>query len=94
MGRMAGLVRVVAIGVVVGGMALAAVSAGAAGSSRGPVSISSILSAGDFVTGVRGTTNGEVILTGSAATGNGTKTAPFLFRGRLTRAAEGAADRY
>ena len=32
-------------------------------------SISPILSAGDIVTGVRGTTNGNVILTGSQATG-------------------------
>ena len=55
------------------------------------VSVSAILKAGDIVTGVRGTTNGNVILTGSAATGNGTETAPFLFRGHLTSAAEGAA---
>ena len=40
---------------------------------------------------MRGTTNGNVILTGSAATGNGTQTNPFLYRGRLTSAAAGAA---
>ena len=54
-------------------------------------SISSILRTGDIVTGVRGTTNGNVILTGSAATGNGSQTNPFLYRGRLTSAAAGAA---
>jgi hypothetical protein len=59
--------------------------------ARSTASFSAILSAGDIVTGVRGTTNRNVILTGSAATGNGTTTAPFLFRGRLTRAAEGAS---
>src|SRR2546423_12708877 len=55
------------------------------------VSISAILRAGDEVTGVRGTTNGNVILTGSAAAGTGTETVPFLFQGHLTSAAEGAA---
>jgi len=50
-------------------------------------SISSILKTGDIVTGVRGTTNGNVILTGSAANGGGTQTAPFLYQGRLTTAA-------
>ena len=54
-------------------------------------SFSSILRTGDIVTGVRGTTNGNVILTGSAATGNGSQTNPFLYRGRLTSAAAGAA---
>jgi hypothetical protein len=54
------------------------------------VSISSILKSGDIVTGVRRTTNGNVILTGSALTGNGALTAPFLYRGRLTSAAAGA----
>ena len=53
-------------------------------------SISKILRAGDIVTGVRGTTNGDVILTGSQATGDGVKTLPFLYRGPLTRAAAGA----
>jgi parallel beta-helix repeat protein len=53
-------------------------------------SISSILKTGDIVTGVRGTTNGNVILTGSAVTGSGTQTAPFLYQGRL-RTAAGAA---
>src|SRR3974377_1186156 len=37
------------------------------------VSISPILSAGDIVTGVRGTTDGDVILTGSHAKADGTK---------------------
>jgi hypothetical protein len=54
-------------------------------------SISSILRTGDVVTGVRGTTNGNVVLTGSAATGSGTQAAPFLYRGHLTSAAAGAA---
>jgi hypothetical protein len=63
----------------------------AAVSAKGSGSISSILKSGDIVTGVRGTTNGNVILTGSAATGSGSQTAPFLYRGRLTRAAAGAA---
>lgn len=54
------------------------------------VSISAILSAGDGVTGVRGTTKGDVILTGSAATGNGAQAAPFLFQGPPTPASEGA----
>jgi hypothetical protein len=51
-------------------------------------SISAILSAGDIVTGVRGTTNGDVILTGSHATGDGANTLPFLYQGPLTSAAE------
>jgi hypothetical protein len=54
-------------------------------------SISSILRTGDVVTGVRRTTNGNVVLTGSAATGSGTQAAPFLYRGHLTSAAAGAA---
>jgi parallel beta-helix repeat protein len=53
--------------------------------------IFSILRSGDIVTGVRGTTNGNVILTGSAATGSGTQAAPFLYRGRLGRGTAGAA---
>ena len=59
--------------------------------AKGDGSVSSILRTGDIVTGVRGTTNGNVILTGSAATGSGTQTHPFLYRGRLTSAATGAA---
>jgi hypothetical protein len=59
--------------------------------AKGDGSVSSILQTGDIVTGVRGTTNGNVILTGSAATGSGTHTNPFLYRGRLTSAAAGAA---
>jgi hypothetical protein len=58
-----------------------------AGSTR---SITTILKTGDIVTGVRGTGNGKVVLTGSAATGSGSQTAPFLYRGRLTTAAKGA----
>ena len=58
--------------------------------AKGDGSVSSILQTGDIVTGVRGTTNGDVILTGSA-TGSGTQTIPFLYRGRLTSAAAGAA---
>lgn len=54
-------------------------------------SITSILKTGDIVTGVRSTANGKVVLTGSAATGSGTQTAPFLYEGPLTTAAKGAA---
>jgi hypothetical protein len=54
-------------------------------------SISPILSPGDIVTGVRGTTNGDVILTGSQADPNDTpNTNPFLYEGPLTRAANGS----
>ena len=57
-------------------------------SSAGP--ISSILRPGDIVTGVRGAGRGIVVLTGLASTGNGTQTAPFLYRGRLASAADAA----
>ena len=67
-----------------------AAAAAAARSAHGPVSISPILGAGDIVTGVRGTTNGNVVLTGSATVGTGGEAAPFLFEGRLNRAAVGA----
>jgi hypothetical protein len=53
-------------------------------------SIVTILGDGDIVSGVRGTANGDVVLTGGQMSGNGGQTAPFLFRGRLT-SAEGAA---
>ena len=54
---------------------------------RGSGSISSILRAGDITTGVRGTGNGhDVVLTGSAATGNGAQAEPFLYRGSLAKA--------
>ena len=53
------------------------------------VSISKILGPGDVVTGVRGTTDGNVILTGSHATGQGEDALPFLYQGPLTSAAEG-----
>jgi hypothetical protein len=53
--------------------------------------ISSILKAGDVVTGVRHAWGGNVVLTGSAATGSGTQAVPFLYRGTLARAAKGAA---
>ena len=52
--------------------------------------ISSILRAGDVVTGVRGTGHGKVVLTGGAATGSGTQNDPFLYQGRLTSGAAGA----
>jgi hypothetical protein len=58
----------------------------------GPGSIGSILRAGDIVTGVRGTGSGSVILTGSAPTGSGAQTAPFLYRGRLASAAGAAVS--
>jgi hypothetical protein len=51
-------------------------------------SISAIFKQGDIVTGVRGTTNGKVILTGSQANGDGTQnTKPFLSQAPLTGAA-------
>ena len=53
------------------------------------MSISPILGNGDIVTGVRGTTNGDVILTGSHAKADGTNnTLPFLYQGPLTSPAE------
>jgi len=55
-------------------------------------SVSSILRAGDIVTGVRGAMNGNVVLTGTAATGSGTQGLPFLYRGRLARAAGAAVS--
>src|SRR5215471_7974084 len=59
---------------------------GHSAASAGP--ISAILKHGDIVTGVRGTTNGKVILTGSQANGDGTQnTKPFLYQGPLTGAA-------
>ena len=82
------LVTVASVAVVASGDAVAPAAAGRA---HGRVSISMILRAGDIVTGVRGTTQGDVILTGSAVTGSGGATAPFLFRGPLTPAAKDAA---
>jgi len=52
------------------------------------VSISPIFGNGDIVTGVRGATDGDVILTGSHATADGTNTLPFLYQGPLTSPAE------
>jgi hypothetical protein len=78
---------------VAGALAISALTFGgaaAAGSAHGRVSLSKILRAGDGVSGVRGTTNGNVILTGGVAGGHGLQVAPFLFRGRLTPAADGA----
>jgi CHRD domain-containing protein len=51
---------------------------------------SPILRPGDVVTGVRGTTRGNVVLTGGAATGSGTDNDPFLYQGPLSPAAAGA----
>jgi hypothetical protein len=45
------------------------------------VSISAILGRGDVVTGVRGTTDGNVILTGAHATGTDDDALPFLYEG-------------
>jgi hypothetical protein len=56
----------------------------------GPGAISPILQTGDLVTGVRGTTNGNVVLTGSAMNGSSVQMTPFLVQGRLTSAAYGA----
>jgi hypothetical protein len=61
-----------------------------AATAASAVPISAILSPGDIVTGVRGTTNGHVILTGAQATGTGDDALPFLYQGPLTSAAEGA----
>ena len=55
-------------------------------------SISSILRTGNVVTGVRGTANGNVVLTGSAAIGTGAQTDPFLYQGSLRRAAGAAVS--
>jgi hypothetical protein len=60
--------------------------------AKGRGSVSSILRAGDIVTGVRGATRGNVVLTGSAATGNGAQTSPFLYRGHLSSAAGAAVS--
>ena len=59
-----------------------------AATAASAVSISKILGKGDIVTGVRGTTNGHVILTGSQATGTGDDALPFLYQGPLTSASE------
>ncbi len=56
------------------------------------VSISSILRSEDIVTGVRGTGNGAVILTGLVRSGSGAQAAPFLYQGRLGRAAGAAVS--
>ena len=57
--------------------------------ATGAGSISPILGDGDIVTGVRGTTDGNVILTGSHANADGTQnTKPFLHEGPLTSAAK------
>src|SRR6516165_723656 len=46
--------------------------------AAGTMSISPIFGNGDIVTGVRGTTDGNVIVTGSHATAGSTNTLPFL----------------
>ena len=56
--------------------------------ATGTVSISSIFGNGDIVTGVRGTTDGNVIVTGSHATADGANTLPFLYQGPLTSPAD------
>src|SRR5690349_9727735 len=57
--------------------------------ATGTVSISSIFGNGDIVTGVRGTTDGNVIVTGShAKADNPPNTFPFLYQGPLTNPAE------
>ena len=79
-----------AAALLVTGVVPALASTAGRSNAKGAGSVSSILQTGDIVTGVRGTTNGNVILTGSA-TGSGAQTLPFLYRGRLTSAAAGAA---
>ena len=55
-------------------------------------SISPILGDNDIVTGVRGTTDGNVILTGTQGNADGTQnTKPFLYKGPLTSAAKGVS---
>src|SRR5690348_3913237 len=57
--------------------------------ATGTVSISAIFGNGDIVTGVRGTTDGNVIVTGSHAKADNTpNTFPFLYQGPLTNPAE------
>jgi hypothetical protein len=57
--------------------------------AAGTMSISPIFGNGDIVTGARGTTDGDVIVTGSHAKADGTnKTLPFLYDGPLTSPAE------
>ena len=57
--------------------------------ATGTVSISAIFGNGDIVTGVRGTTDGNVIVTGSHAKADNTpNTLPFLYQGPLTSRAE------
>ena len=57
--------------------------------AAGTMSISPIFGNGDIVTSVRGTTDGDVIVTGSHAKADGTKnTLPFLYQGPLTSPAE------
>jgi parallel beta-helix repeat protein len=63
---------------------------GPAAAAGGRGSIVTILRSGNITTGVRGAGHGTVILTGSAASASA-PTAPFLFRGSLSRAAAGAA---
>jgi len=67
--------------------AMASTTSGPDTASAG--SISKFLDKGDIVTGVRGTTNGNVIVTGSQATGTGADALPFLYQGPLTSAADG-----
>ena len=58
-------------------------------SAVGTMSVSPIFGNGDIVTGVRGTTDGDVIVTGSHAKADGTNnTLPFLYDGPLTSSAE------
>jgi CHRD domain len=49
-------------------------------------SYSSILQAGDVVTGVRGTSGGQVVLSGTVFPSSGTATKSFLYQGRLSTA--------
>jgi hypothetical protein len=49
-------------------------------------SYSSVLQAGDVVTGVRGSTGGQVVLTGIVFPSSGTATRSFLYQGRLSTA--------
>jgi hypothetical protein len=57
--------------------------------AAGTTFFSRILKRHEIVSGVRGTTGGNVVLTGGKTTKNGSR--PFLFQGHLTSAAKGAA---
>ena len=60
------------------------------GSTHTQITYSSILAAGDIVTGVRGELNGQVVLTGSEPTGVGAATQAILYVGPLGNTSAGS----